>query len=252
MNIRLAKFLIISILTLMLASCNEVPSSLPTELTVTETTSTASLNECIDKGQEYIDSLIFIGESTTYHLKSRGVLKDGENTKQIWAPECGTVNLDMGTKNLKILYPETNEFITYAEAANRSKPKCIIFTFGLNGAVGNIKRGKDYYKSCYLTLINSIRETSPDTKIILQSGFPIAENMDMTHYTVSAEELNSYIDTINSWTLELASDNGFLFLQTSDVLKDDKGFLRMEFQVGDGHHLTTEAYQEILMYIRTH
>ena len=37
----------------------------------------ALLSPCEDKGMSYIDSFIFLGESTTYHLKSRGVLSGG-------------------------------------------------------------------------------------------------------------------------------------------------------------------------------
>jgi hypothetical protein len=126
------------------------------------------------------------------------------------------------------------------------------FTFGLNGAVQNVRRGKDYYKSCYLALINSVRASSPDTKIILQSAPPVAANMDMSNYSVDVKKLNEHIDTINSWSLELAEEEGLGYLNTAEILKNEVGELRPELQVGDGHHLTAEAYTEMLNYIRTH
>ena len=227
---------------------NESPSLVVDE----RTDSGVILKECDDRGQGYIDSLIFIGESTTYHLKSRGVLSGGRDTKQVWSPENGTLNLDMTTKNVKIIYPETGERITFADAAARAKPKYIIFTFGLNGAVQNIKKGAEYYKSCYRSLINSVRDASPETEIILQSAFPVAKNMDMSNYSIDTKTLNEYISTINSWTLSLAEEESLSYLNTAEILKDSDGWLKDNFQNGDGHHLTTEAYVEILTYIRTH
>ena len=125
-------------------------------------------------------------------------------------------------------------------------------TFGLNGAVQTVARGEEYFKKCYKTLINEIKSGSPETKIILQSAFPVAENMDMSNYSIDAKTLNEYIDKINLWTCSLASELGCGYLNTSEVLKDGNGALRLEYQVGDGHHLTKSAYEVILEYIRTH
>ena len=76
--------------------------------------------------------------------------------------------------------------------------------------------------------------------------------MDMQSYSVTADELNAHIDTINSWVLELAERQGLRYLNTSEILKDKNGRLISDYQVGDGHHLTKEAYLRILHYIRTH
>ena len=80
------------------------------------------LREGQDAGEEYIDSFIFLGESTTYHLKSRGVLKGGTKTTQVWSNKLGTINLDAGIASLKIVYPETGELLTLSEAVSRKQP----------------------------------------------------------------------------------------------------------------------------------
>lgn len=203
-----------------------------------------------DKGQDYIDSFIFIGESTTYHLKSRGVLSGGKNTTQVWGNESGTLNMSLNIDSTKIIYPETGEHLTFCEAAAKKRPERVLLCFGLNGATQNIRKGEEYYKTCYKKLINAIREGSPATEIILASGYPVAKNMDMSLYSVSIDTLNEYIETINSWTQALAREEGLKYLDTASVLKDEKGRLRDEYQVGDGHHLTKEAYEKILQYIR--
>ncbi len=210
------------------------------------------LLESEDMGEEYIDSFIFFGESTTYHMKSRGVLRGGTDTRQVWAPENGTVNLDPSITSLRIVYPETGELITLSDALKRSRPRRMMLTFGLNGAVGNVKRGADYFKSCYRSLLDLIRNASPETEIFLQSAFPVASNMDMSRYSVTLDTLNENIDCINGWTAELAEEYGIGYLHSAEILKDENGRLKSEYQVGDGHHLTAEAYRQILAYIRTH
>ena len=213
---------------------------------------TTLLCESEDRGMSYIDSFIFIGESTTYHMKSRGVLSGGTETKQIWSPKSGTMTLDLTADKIKIVYPETDEELTFFEAAKRKRPEYIIMTFGLNGAVQNINRGEDYFKACYKKLINAIKSASPNTKIILQSAFPVAENMDMSDYSVDLKTLNEYIDTINEWTYTLAEQEKLRYLDTAEILKDNNNNLKPEYQSGDGYHLTEQAYKQILYYIRTH
>jgi lysophospholipase L1-like esterase len=76
--------------------------------------------------------------------------------------------------------------------------------------------------------------------------------MDMSAYTVDVSTLNSYISTINSWTLSLAEELGIGYLNTTEALCDSDGFLKEEYQSGDGYHLTAEAYRQMLWYMRTH
>lgn len=203
-----------------------------------------------EKTEDYIDSFIFFGESTTYHLKSREVLSGGKDTKQVWAPMSGTVNLDSTTAALKIVFPETGEEITIGEALKKAQPQRIMLTFGLNGATYKIKKGEEYFRACYLALINKIRESSPSTEIYLQSCFPIARSMDMSAYTVDARTLNEYIDTVNSWTARLASDERLYYVDSAPCLKDNDGFLMKEYDGGDGFHLNRTAYEKILEYIK--
>ena len=249
MKIKLLILILTLISALCLASCKkDGEKANDTDVMKTDTL----LVQTADAGEEYINSFIFIGESTTYHLKSRGVLKDGQDTKQVWMPKGGTMTLDLTASTVKIIYPESGEELTFSEAASKKRPKYVIMTFGLNGAVQNIKRGEKYFNTCYKMLINEIRAASPETKIILQSAFPVAENMDVSAYSVDLSTLNKYIDTINEWTHKIADEEGCRYLDTSNILKDESNNLKKEYQAGDGYHLNAEAYRQILYYIRTH
>lgn len=213
---------------------------------------TASTTRSENTGQEYIDSFVFFGESTTYHLKSRGVLSGGTDTTQVWGPKNGTVNLDTAIASTLIVYPETNELISLSDALSRKQPQRILFGFGLNGAVTKIRRGKEYFQACYRLLLDTVEAYSPNTQVFLQSAFPVAENMDMSAYSVDLSTLNEYIATINDWTRELAEEYQIIYLDTASVLRNEDGSLSLSYQVGDGHHLTAEAYQKILTYIAEH
>ena len=74
----------------------------------------------------------------------------------------------------------------------------------------------------------------------------------MSAYSIDLKTLNKYIDTINEWSLSLASEEDLYYLNTAEILKNSNNNLKLEYQSGDGYHLTTEAYREILKYIRTH
>jgi hypothetical protein len=203
-------------------------------------------------GQDYIDSFVFLGESTTYHLRSRGVLSGGKATTQVWGPKSGTLMLDAATSTCRIIYPETGEELDLHEAAKRKKAKYILLAFGLNGATRTVAKGKDHFFFCYEKLIDTLLSASPCTTVILGSCFPIAKNMDTSGYSLSPQELNEYIETLNSWCMELAQKRALGYLNTAQALKDTNGMLKEEYQAGDGYHLTREAYIEILEYIRTH
>lgn len=212
----------------------------------------AFLEESSDAGEEYINSFIFLGESTTYHLKSRGVLKDGVETTQVWAPKSGTLMLTPTVSECRIVYPETNEELDLGEALTRKQPKFMLLTFGLNGAGTSISKGEEYFKLIYSRLIDTIAEHSPNTTVILQSCFPIGKNMDVSAFGVDVATLNGYIDKLNEWTGELAEERGVAYLNSNSIFKGEDGFLCPELQVGDGYHLSTEAYRRMLAYMRTH
>ena len=231
--------------TILLCSCatrSSAENSLPAVLTDEASTEN-------DARSDYIDEIIFFGESTTYHLKSRGVLSGGRDTKQVWGPRSGTLMLDSTIGECRIVYPDTNEELSLEDALKRKQPKAMLLTFGLNGATIFIKRGEEYFDYCYQRLIDLIREHSPNTEIIINSCFPIAKNMDMSNYTIDSRTLNSYIDTLNAWAENLAQKNDIRFINTSVVLKDSSGYLSPTLQAEDGYHLNSEAYKVMLKYL---
>ena len=203
-----------------------------------------NIPEAADMGQEYQNQIIFVGDSTTHHLRHRGGLPGGRDTKQVWTPASGTLTLAYA-RTAPIMYPDTGEEMTIAEAAGLQKPRIMIITLGING-ISFMKEAQ--FKTVYTGLIKDIREASPETVIILQSIFPRAETGNENYQKITQE----MIDAANVWVFEIAEECGTYFLDTQSVLKDDGGYLREKYSAGDGIHISKEGYAAILAYIRTH
>jgi lysophospholipase L1-like esterase len=208
-----------------------------------DTSSPALLRGTADMGQEYIDSITFLGDSTTYGLKAYAVLTDGKKTKQVWTPSNGTLTLSY-QGFVDIWYPDDDVEISIRDAVDRKKPERMIITLGVNGIAF---MDKDYFISEYTDLVTSIQKISPDTLIILQSIFPIASNYEYQ------KDINNYkICDANTWILSVAEATGVKFLNTYTVLIGDDGFMNNKYQNGDGLHLNGDGFAVVLDYIRTH
>ena len=207
-----------------------------------------------DYGQSYIDQIIFLGESTTYGLKSYGLLADGINTKQVWTGatlkngnvvSSGTLSLSPTIAMTKIFYPDENSAITISDAVKLQKPKYLIITLGLNN--GASYYSEQEFKKCYRFLLDSIKFTFEDTNVILQSLFPVTQNCSIKAYTPQRIQL------CNEWIYDIAKEYNLKYLNTFEALSDNNGYLVAEYDNGgDGIHLNAKGLCEVINYIRTH
>jgi len=200
------------------------------------------LAESEDMGQSYIDSIIFLGDSTTNGLRFYGVLSGGKETKQVWVPSNATFSL-FNQDGIKIVYPETGEETLIEDAVAQTKPEYMVLTLGVNGVS---MMEEDWFKREYIALIERIQENSPGTKIILNSIYPVGKEYQEKSIT------NELIDRANQWVLEIAAELGLRYLNTASILKDDEGYLRHGYDNSDGIHLEGETLRLVLDYIRTH
>ena len=218
------------------------PVSLPTHDPI--------LAESQDMGMTYIDQMIFFGESTTTHLRSRGVLSGGTDTHQVWADSSGTKTLSSKLLSETLIYPPTGENLTVAAALEKEQPTYLVLSFGLNN-IAYFVNHKDNYVNNYNKLINTVKQASPNTRIILQSVYPVSAACD--DFSVNGATVCSYTETLNGWLKEIAaSHENVKFADTASVLKGADGTLIAAYDTGDGVHLSADAYQQILLYLRTH
>lgn len=197
------------------------------------------LAETEDMGQEYIDKFIFLGDSTTYGLAYYNVV----NSNQVWTPESRTLTLDHWSYTT-IVYPDTGEQIFIPAALELKKPEYLLITLGINGVS---YMGEEYFIQTYTELVQAAQTASPDTKIILNSIYPVAAS-----YANQDSINNQKIDAANTWIQTVAENTGVRYLNSCVVLKGEDGYMPESYQNGDGLHPTAEAYGYVIDYIRTH
>ncbi len=203
------------------------------------------LGETEDAGREYLDKIIFLGDSTTYGIGYyyRQGYSDLCPPSQIWTPASGTLTLS-NQATATIVYPESGGEITIKEAARLSQPEILLMTLGVNGVSF---MDEQWFIDEYTALINSVREVSPNTKIILNSIYPVASS-----YQHIGSISNEKIATANSWIKKIADQNGCKYLNTYEVLVSESGTLPEASHNGDGIHLSGETFGIVMQYIRTH
>lgn len=206
-------------------------------------TSSVVLGETEDAGQEYIDKLTFLGDSTTYGLKYYEVLSGGKNTTQVWTPASGTLTL-YNYATATIVFPEDGQEISIVDAVTRKMPEYLVITLGVNGVA---EMDADWFKQDYTALVQSIQAASPDTKIICNSIYPV-EN-DYEHINSIN---NTNIPQANEWIKAVAEATGCKYADSASVLKAEDGSLREDYGNGDGIHLNADGFNAVLEYLRTH
>lgn len=196
-----------------------------------------------DAGDEYIDKIYFVGDSTTHGIKHYGVLKDGKDTAKVWTPRSGTLAM-WNLLTEKVVLPDNDTEATIPEAVSYKKPEIMVLTLGVNGVSSC---SKEQFVGYYEDLIAEIKKNSDETVIILQTIYPVCSDYQYVN-SISMEKIN----TANSWIAEIANNNGCYFLNTVSVLVDETGYLNPSYSNGDGIHISPEGFSVILEYIRTH
>ena len=187
---------------------------------------------------DYFDDTVFVGDSITFGMASYGYL----TFDHVFAK----IGLHQGTAlSSSCVYTSKTQSYTISEALKMAKPGKVIVTLGIN-AIYNYKH--DSFYDQYEELINKIKKATPDSKIIIQSVFPVAEywanNMGKPDY-------NKFIAYANQKLYDLAEKNECYFLYTYEKLTDDEGFLLTQYS-GDGIHLSRDGYTAVFDYILTH
>ena len=205
--------------------------------------SSVLLAETEDAGQEYIDKLTFLGDSTTYGLKYYEVLSGGKNTTQVWTPASGTLTL-FNYATATIVFPEDGQEISIVDAVTRKLPEYLVITLGVNGVS---MMDEDWFKTDYTALVQSIQAASPDTKIICNSIYPVEND-----YEQIESINNTNIPQANEWIRAVAEATGCKYADSASVLKAEDGSLREDYGNGDGIHLNADGFNAVLNYLRTH
>lgn len=195
--------------------------------------------------KDTLSGVYFFGESTTAHLaRVGGVLDTDEYRGKILRDESGTRYLDMRILSSPVIYE--GEKISFADAIKRAQPRVLVLSFGLNG-ITRWTHDPEVFLRNYRALIDDVLSRSPNTKILLQSVYPVGEN---TSFSAHTQEVNRQISDLNSHISSLAKEyQSIEYVNTATLLTDADGALNAAYDVGDGIHLTNEAYRIILTFL---
>lgn len=212
-----------------------------TNLTPVDYESTALLRTSEDMDDAYMDSIVYLCDSTNYWLGDRGLVRKD----QIWTGKEGTQTLAYW-KAMKI-YDNTDKVeMPILDMYKKYKPERTIIALGTNGLDFMTE---EEFISIYTDLINGIKEASPDTDIICQSMYPMTPQM-LTWSKASFD--NEDITKGNSWILGICEKTNVKYLDTCSIFWDEETGNGKENYYTDGLHPTKDAQELILKYIRTH
>ena len=221
------------------------PPAVETEEPVEEPPSPFRLGETEDAGHEYLEKMYFLGDSTTYWLGyyyDHGYSEELVPSSHIWTGPTGTMTLAYYA-TVRIVY-ETGEQISIREAVERTQPEYLVITLGVNGISF---MDEEWFVRAYTDIVEIVKEASPETKIILNSIFPIS-----TTYPYQWDVNNDKIRAANGWIEQIAEDTGTRFLNSYESVVGEDGNLPVSGSVGDGLHLSCESFETVMRYFRTH
>ena len=220
------------------------PTPSPTSSPTPEPTPPPTLlGETEDMGQEYLDSIVFYGDSNTNRFRLAEIFEGGYWTTQVWTPMSGTLTLNRWDVD-KIVYPETWTEIDVTEAMEIKKPEYLLINLGTNGVSF---MDEEYFKSEYTEMVEALKEACPETKIMLSSLYPVALS-----YPYQDDINNGKLAAASGWIYEIAEEQGVRYIDLASAVEDENGDLPETSHIGDGYHLSKDALEDVLMYIRTH
>ncbi len=88
-------------------------------------------------------------------------------------------------------------------------------------------------------IINMTKEQSPDTKIYVESVYPVNNNMEK-----AGKRTNDVIKDINEKLEEYCNQNNIIYINMYDELTDSEGYLDQQYTV-DGLHLNDKGYEVV-------
>lgn len=188
----------------------------------------------------FVDSLTFLGDSTTAHMAQRSPIV----SERIWAAKNRYLNLDSRITYAKIVAPDTGKEEEIASVAARIRPERLVITLGVDYGVYYYRDQPETFAFYYEKLLDLLTKAAPDTELILQSIFPVGrESVAITPQMVNVANLE---------IKKIADKRGLLYVDQTSVLADDEGFLKNEYcYSSDGLHLTKGAYLAILEHLES-
>lgn len=192
----------------------------------------------LDIDKNYLPDTLFVGDSNTAGLSSFGYMP---------------LQNVLAKPSMAIQAVRTKEFVwfsgystpfTIVNSIPLLKPRRIIVNFGTNNTVGTSLKD---FTSIYRKTLKDINESYPYADIIVAAVLPVGK------YRVNTRIKMQTIDSFNIALAQICMEDGYKFLNTTEVFKDpDTGFMKPNYVASDGIHLNSVGFNALLEYITDH
>lgn len=209
---------------------NVVPAAAEVQTTeTTDTTMTAAEKERLHT--IYGEKMTVVGDSIAYGFNAYGYISDEQNLAQ------GSV----GIRNIHDFTFTDNDGqeVDVLDALEERQPAYIYMSMGMNDV--NMCTEEEYI-NYYQEAISSIQQLCPNSNIIVAGITPVASDSD---YTDNAE-IRKFNDGLEQMIADLQQPNVVYFDAYSIVADPDTQDMNPNYSGGDGIHLASTVYQELL------
>ena len=194
------------------------------------------LQQTEDAGQTYIEETLFVGDSNTARMVQYGPATL-QNT--LGASSMGVQHV-LSTPCMYFAgYPQP---VLVTKAVAMMQPRRIIMNYGTN----NTAWDADTFKQQYKAAAKGIHEAYPDAELIIAAVLPVAKMRQYPAITMQK------IDGFNKVLAELAKEDGYRFLNTTEAIQDASGYGKAEYMMPDGIHLNDKGMAAYFKYVSTH
>lgn len=185
---------------------------------------------------DFFASDLFIGDSISTGYSLYGFLPE----KNVYA-KVGLNPSTVLTRNVATCYGE----IGVTDMLAYTVPDRVYIMLGSNGiqwlSVANMLDSTD-------KLTELIKESCPDTEVVIISVPPVTPEYDRTVDDVNVmEKIDEYNDSLSAY----CRAKGMLYIDIASVLKSENGYFNYTYAESDGMHFKSSAYKTILSKIQT-
>ena len=207
------------------------------------------LSETIPEPSTYFNNIILLGDSVTsgFDLYRNKINFNGAAVvKDMTVIAVGSYGIYNALKEVSenSIHPLLDGEQMPPEDIIAQKPaKNVFICLGLNDLTW---QKTDNFLNYYATLINRIREKSPDKNVVIMSVTPVVFGQTISKLT------NEIIMNANNALLRLAIDNNIQFIDYAAAIRDSQNSLYSDLSSDQHCHLTIAAYNRLVEYMLYH
>lgn len=202
-----------------------------------------TLGETPDAGQEYIDRLTFLCDSSFIGVRDYGLLSGGTSTDQVWGTDSGSMFVS-SLSTASIVLPPDGSTMSIADAAMVRQPEILVVVVGQDGLNAVDETG---FKTAYASMLNSIQSASGKTKIVCCSISSVTSN-----YSGADGLTTIMISDANDWIREVCASMNITFCDAGKAVGDGTGSVEAGYLSSNGKTLNSSGINTVLSYLRTH